>query len=73
MPGLLLRDGRPWRTRRPGGPAPADRIADERVHRTDVYSGTGLTGAEVVRDTAARLAGRITVVVVDAETRPTPW
>jgi cytosine deaminase len=146
MPGLLLRDGRPWRTAGPtdllvsggviagigpgmdagdaevvelggrlvlpglveahchldktlyggpwrphsAGPALADRIADERLRRaelglpdparvsalletmaaagtthvrthTDVYSGTGLTGVEVVRDAAARLAGRISV------------
>src|SRR6185369_17001784 len=31
-----------------------------RTH-TDVHSGTGLTGVEVVRDVAARLAGRISV------------
>ena len=31
-----------------------------RTH-TDVYAGTGLTGVEVVRDAAARLAGRISV------------
>ncbi|MDS0139509.1 MULTISPECIES: amidohydrolase family protein [unclassified Amycolatopsis] len=149
MPGLLLRDGRPWRTTGPAdllvrdgvitaigpgigaedagdaevvelggrlvlpglveahchldktlyggpwrphsaGPALADRIADERLRRTelglpdparvsalletmaaagtthvrthtDVYAGTGLTGVEVVRDAAARLAGRISV------------
>jgi cytosine deaminase len=146
MPGLLLRDGRPWRAEGPAdllirngviaklgpgldpgdaevidlggrlvlpglieahchldktlyggpwrphsaGPALADRIADERRHRaelglpdpaavtalleamaaagtthvrthTDVCSGAGLTGVEVVRDVAARLAGRITV------------
>jgi cytosine deaminase len=88
--------GGPWRPHS-AGPALADRIADERVRRaelglpdparvtalletmaaagtthvrthTDVYSGsfggchgTGLTGVEVVRDVAARLAGRITV------------
>ncbi|SEC90313.1 cytosine deaminase [Amycolatopsis tolypomycina] len=81
--------GGPWRPHS-AGPALADRIADERLRRaelglpdparvsalletmaaagtthvrthTDVYSGTGLTGVEVVRDTAARLAGRITV------------
>jgi cytosine deaminase len=81
--------GGPWRPHS-AGPALADRIADERVHRaelglpdpahvtalletmaaagtthvrthTDVYAGIGLTGVEVVRDVAARLAGRITV------------
>ncbi|GHG07108.1 MULTISPECIES: amidohydrolase family protein [Amycolatopsis] len=81
--------GGPWRPHS-AGPALADRIADERLRRaelglpdparvsalletmaaagtthvrthTDVHSGTGLTGVEVVRDTAARLAGRITV------------
>ncbi|WP_206785979.1 amidohydrolase family protein [Amycolatopsis sp. MtRt-6] len=81
--------GGPWRPHS-AGPALADRISDERLRRTelglpdparvsalletmaaagtthvrthtDVYTGTGLTGVEVVRDTAARLAGRITV------------
>lgn len=81
--------GGPWRPHS-AGPALVDRIADERVRRTelglpdparvtalletmaaagtthvrthtDVYAGTGLTGVEVVRDVAARLAGRITV------------
>jgi cytosine deaminase len=119
MPGLLLRDGRPWGTRGPvdlggrlvlpglveahchldktlhGGPwRPGPRwptgsptnastarssgcptrpgvsalletmaaagTTHVRTH-TDVCSGTGLTGVEVVRDAAARPAGRITV------------
>ncbi|WP_410674358.1 amidohydrolase [Amycolatopsis sp. cmx-4-68] len=81
--------GRPWRPHS-AGPALADRIADERLRRaelglpdpanvtalletmaaagtthvrthTDVHAGTGLAGVELVRDVAARLAGRISV------------